>query len=51
MLPEVASGSKGAVFAIYDEKQKLQYIGISGDLRNAVRAVLSRRPEKAHYYK
>lgn len=51
VLPEVASGSKGAVFAIYDEKQKLQYIGISGDVRNAVRAVLSRRPEKAFFYK
>eukprot|EP00798_Chlamydomonas_sp_ICE-L_P023411 gene23411-30685_t len=41
--PEVAEGSQGYVFAIYDEKQKTQYIGFSKDLRHSLRTVFSRR--------
>jgi len=39
------------VFAIYDSHQKLQYIGFSQNLRNSLRTLLGRRPDKAHYYK
>jgi hypothetical protein len=38
-------------FAVYDEKQKLQYVGTTTDLRNALRTALGRRPEKTFYYK
>lgn len=51
ILPETPEGARGAVYAIYDEKQKLQYVGTTTDLRNALRAALGRRPEKTHYYK
>ena len=47
-MPE---GTKQAVYAIYDDKSRLQYIGIGPDLRNALRQVLGRRPDKAFYYK
>lgn len=39
------------MFAIYDDKQKLQYIGFSKDLRATLRTVFGRRPDKAHFYK
>ncbi|KAG2434162.1 hypothetical protein HXX76_007889 [Chlamydomonas incerta] len=51
VLPDVPEGAHGAVYAVYDEKQKLQYVGTTTDLRNALRAALGRRPEKTHYYK
>ncbi|KAG2447281.1 hypothetical protein HYH02_007611 [Chlamydomonas schloesseri] len=51
VLPEEPEGARGAVFAIYDEKQKLQYVGTTSDLRNALRSALGRRPEKTYYYK
>lgn len=39
------------VFALFDEHQKLQYVGFSRDLKNSLRTLFSRRPEKAHYFK
>ncbi|GLC44486.1 hypothetical protein PLESTB_000068200 [Pleodorina starrii] len=51
VLPENPEGTRGATYAIFDEKQKLQYIGTTPDLRNALRTALGRRPEKTHYYK
>ncbi|GFR47804.1 hypothetical protein Agub_g9580 [Astrephomene gubernaculifera] len=51
VLPDVPDGMRGSTYAIYDEKQKLQYVGTTPDLRNALRTALGRRPEKAYYYK
>ncbi|KAG2491838.1 hypothetical protein HYH03_009794 [Edaphochlamys debaryana] len=51
VLPEAPDGTLGAVYAIYDDKKKLQYIGTTTDLRNALRTALGRRPEKTYYYK
>lgn len=51
VLPDVPPGTHGAVYAIYDEKQKLQYVGTTQHLRSALRTALGRRPEKTHYYK
>jgi len=39
------------VFAVYDQHQKLQYIGFSKDLRASLKTVLGRRPDKAFYFK
>lgn len=41
----------GFILAIYDLNQKLQYIGFSQDLRNTLRTLLGRRPDKAHFFK
>ena len=49
--PELEEGTQASVFAVYDEKQHLQYVGFSRDLRNSLRTVLGRRPDKAYYYK
>lgn len=49
--PEVEDKAQAFVFAIYDENQKLQYIGFSKDLQSSLRTLFSRRPEKAYYYK
>jgi hypothetical protein len=49
--PEIVPGTAAAVFAVYDEQQKLQYIGFSKDLRSSLRTVLGRRPDKAYYFK
>jgi hypothetical protein len=49
--PDVAPGTQAAVFAVYDEQQKLQYIGFSKELRSSLRTVLGRRPDKAFYFK
>lgn len=49
--PELVPGTAAAVFAVYDEQQKLQYIGFSKDLRSSLRTVLGRRPDKAYYFK
>jgi hypothetical protein len=39
------------VFAVYDEAKILQYIGFSKGLRDSLRTLFSRRPEKAHYFR
>jgi hypothetical protein len=49
--PEVPDGAEASVLAIYDENQKLQYVGFSKDLRNTLRTLLSRRTDKAFYFK
>lgn len=50
-MPDVPVGTSAFVFAIYDDKQKLQYIGFSKDMRSTLRTVFGRRPDKAVYYK
>lgn len=49
--PEVPGGVEASVFAVYDARKKLQYVGFSKDLRNSLRTVLSRRPDKAFFFK
>lgn len=49
--PDVPPGTAAAVFAVYDDHQKLQYIGFSKELRSSLRTVLGRRPDKAYYFK
>lgn len=49
--PEVPAGTAASVFAIFDEGKKLQFVGFSKDLRNSLRTVFSRRPDKAFFYK
>jgi len=49
-MQDVAS-CKSFVFGLYDGKQKLQYIGFSKDLRNSLRTLLGRRPDKAFFFK
>jgi hypothetical protein len=39
------------VFAVYDNHQKLQYIGFSKDLGSSLKTVLGRRPDKAFFFK
>lgn len=51
MSPEVQPDTAAAVFAVYDQLQKLQYIGFSKDLRGSLKTVLGRRPDKAFYFK
>ena len=49
--PELPGDTQGSVFAIFDDKKKLQFIGFSKDLRNSLRTVFSRRPDKAFFFK
>lgn len=49
--PEIPEDALASVLAIYDDKQKLQYVGFSKDLRNTLRTLFSRRPDKAFYYR
>lgn len=49
--PHFHAGTEASVFAVYDDKQKLQYIGFSKDLRSTLRTVLGRRPDRAFFYK
>lgn len=49
--PNVPDGAGPCVFAIYDDKQRLQYIGTALELRSALRICIGRRPEKAHFYR
>jgi hypothetical protein len=49
--PEIPEETEASVFAIFDENKKLQFVGFSKDLRNSLRTVFSRRPEKAFFYK
>ena len=39
------------MFAVFDEAKKLQYVGFSKDIRNSLRTVFSRRPDKVIFYK
>lgn len=49
--PEVPEGTEATVFAVYDEAKILQYVGFSKGLRDSLRTLFSRRPEKAHSYR
>lgn len=49
--PEIPEGTQGTVFAVFDDAKKLQYVGFSKDLRNTLRTVFGRRPDKAFFYK
>ena len=49
--PDVVPGTVATVFSVYDNHQKLQYIGFSKDLRASLRTVLGRRPDKAVFFK
>ncbi|KAF8065577.1 hypothetical protein HT031_003178 [Scenedesmus sp. PABB004] len=51
VAPALAPGGQAWVFAVYDEAQKLQFIGFSKDLTTSLRTVLGRRPDKAWFYK
>lgn len=42
---------KAFVFAVLDAQLKVQYTGFSTDLRNSLRTLLGRRPDKAHFFK
>lgn len=43
--------TKASVFAIFDENKKLQYVGFSKGLRDSLRTVFARRPDKAYFFK
>lgn len=49
--PLFPEGTQAHVFAIYDSKKKLQYIGFSVCLRTSLRTLLGRRPDKAYFFK
>ena len=49
--PEIPNGTEATVFAIYEQGKSLQYIGFSKDLRNSLRTVFVRRPDKAYFYR
>lgn len=49
--PEVPEGTQASVFAVFDDKKKLQFVGFSKDVRNSLRTVFSRRPDKAFFFK
>lgn len=42
---------QATVFALYDEARCLQYVGFSRGLRDSLRTLFSRRPDKAHAFK
>jgi len=50
MTPE-GRAAEAFVFAVHDEQKVLQFVGFSRDLRNSLRTVLGRQPEKAHFYR
>lgn len=49
--PPPAPPVQATVFALYDEARTLQYVGFSKGLRDTLRTLFSRRPEKTHYFK
>ncbi len=49
--PPVPEGTEASVFAVFDANKKLQYVGFSRDLRNSLRTVFGRRPDKVFYHK
>ena len=49
--PLIPAGSQAAVFAVYNDRKQLQYVGFSKDLYNSLRTLLGRRPDKAFFYK
>jgi hypothetical protein len=49
--PEVPDGTEATVFAVFDQNRKLQYMGFSKDLRNSLRTLFGRRPDKVYFHK
>ncbi|DBA83438.1 TPA: hypothetical protein ACH3X2_006375 [Trebouxia sp. C0005] len=49
--PLIPTASQAAVFAVYNDRKQLQYVGFSKDLYNSLRTLLGRRPDKAFFYK
>jgi hypothetical protein len=49
--PEVPPGTGASVVAVYDQAKILQYVGFSKDLRQTLRTVFGRRPDRAHFFK
>ena len=49
--PLIPTGSQAAVFAVYNDRKQLQYVGFSKDLYNSLRTLMGRRPDKAFFYK
>eukprot|EP00249_Psilotum_nudum_P010338 c22481_g1_i1 orf=78-1199(-) len=49
--PPCAPDTKASVFAVFDKNKKVQYIGISNDIRTSLRILMRRRPEFCRYYK
>lgn len=39
------------MFAVFDQNRKLQYMGFSKDLRNSLRTLFGRRPDKVFFHK
>ena len=48
--PVVLPGTQYTCFAILDFVQKVQFVGFSKDLRNTLRKIVARQPEKAFFY-
>lgn len=49
--PPVPEDTEASVFAVFDSNKKLQYVGFSKDLRNSLRKLFGRRPDKVYYHK
>ena len=49
--PLAPPGARAHVFAVFDSKRHLQYVGFSGGLRASLRRLLGRRPDKAFFFK
>lgn len=47
----VPADNAAAVFAIFDNNRKLQYIGFSKGMEQSLRTVFTRRPDKAYFWK
>ena len=50
-MSDAGRAAAAFVFAVYDEDKALQFVGFSRDLRNSLRTVLGRQPEKVHFYR
>lgn len=51
ITPPVEAKTQATVFAVFDSKKKIQYVGFSKDVRNSLRTLIGRRPELCYYYK
>lgn len=47
----VPADSAAAVFGVFDDNKKLQYIGFSKGMEQSLRTVFTRRPDKAYFWK
>ena len=51
VFPVSPLGTVASVFAVLDDKQVVQFIGFSKDLRNTLRALIGRRPHLVHSFR